>query len=69
MNFTQFNPIAYECTDYETFLRGECTDCGQGDKCAILGEQAILSSKFKNVTMGKYFYLKTTNIYPYFISQ
>ena len=67
MNFTQYKPMAYQCSDYEAFLRGECTDCGaQGEKCAIFGEEAISSSKFKNLTMGKRFYLMTTNDYPYF---
>ena len=66
LNFTLYKPIAYQCSDYDAFLRGECTDCGaQEEKCAILGEEAISSSKFKNLTMGKRFYLLTTDDYPY----
>uniref|UniRef100_A0A1W7R9Z3 Phospholipase A1 n=1 Tax=Hadrurus spadix TaxID=141984 RepID=A0A1W7R9Z3_9SCOR len=53
--------VGYSCSNYEDFLDGKCTDCGEdGRKCAPLGYKAIeYKSKIQKET--KVFYLKTAS--------
>ena len=66
LSLKQFRPIAYSCSDYQSFIRGQCADCGQGNECAIFGEEAIKSIEMKNKTTGKRFYIMTSDKFPYF---
>ena len=58
MTLTQYKPIAYQCSDYNSFLMGLCIDCGLLDEkflelCAVLGEKAIADSPKKLLTTVK----------------
>ena len=61
-------PLAHKCTNYDTFLRGLCSDCGvNSEKCAIMGYRADEWRRFKNNQIGSKMFLRTTGNYPYFL--
>ena len=61
-------PLAHKCTNYDTFTRGLCSDCGvNSEKCAIMGYRADEWRQFKDNQMENKMFLTTTGNYPYFI--
>jgi len=67
LNHKQIKPVSYQCQDYASFLDGKCTDCGtDGEKCAILGPDAEMWSKFKSINAGQRYFTATGGHYPYF---
>ncbi|XP_023239688.1 lipase member H-like [Centruroides sculpturatus] len=65
--YSKIPPVAYQCKDYETFKRGECSECGEdGKRCAMLGihaEKYPYRSTNETVTM----YMATTFTNDYFL--
>lgn len=62
-------PVAYKCTDINTFYRGECFQCGQDGKgCAAMG---IHAEKYADKTINGTvtMYLATTFTDEYFLYQ
>lgn len=66
INHKYTKAVSYECTDYDSFLAGKCTECGAGDKCAVLGEDAFHSKQYEKTTKDQRFFLSTTGTFPYF---
>ncbi|RWS02134.1 pancreatic triacylglycerol lipase-like protein, partial [Dinothrombium tinctorium] len=69
-NFKKFGicqPVAYKCNDYETFLEGQCTECGDhNEKCTLLGIWPQESNYFlTNKASSGRFYLKTRGKRPF----
>jgi len=50
-------PVAYTCTDYSTYLSGQCNQCFNGQQCAVLGPRA---EEFKSQITDKN---KTVKVY------
>jgi hypothetical protein len=60
-------PVAYQCKDWETFLKGQCAECGdKGDQCAKFGPGVEEWKKFRKTNTFVRMYLKTTGKSPYF---
>lgn len=67
INYKQVTPIAYECSDYQSFIDGKCNDCGNyGEKCIIFGHnfEIIKSIHFKKFSTKMF--LQTKANQPYF---
>ncbi|CAG2120823.1 unnamed protein product, partial [Medioppia subpectinata] len=59
--------VGYQCNDFESFTAGKCDQCGpNGDKCAVIGENAKLSQKYEKTTQNTRFFLSTTGKTPFF---
>lgn len=59
-------PIAYQCKDYDTFLKGKCTECGpNGDQCAVFGPKIEEWKKFRKTGKLVSMYFKTKGEKPY----
>ena len=59
-------PIAYQCKDYDTFLKGKCTDCGEnGDLCAVVGPKVEEWKKFRKTGTYVRMYFETKGESPY----
>ncbi|RWS21580.1 pancreatic triacylglycerol lipase-like protein [Leptotrombidium deliense] len=35
--FGECQPIAYRCDNYQSFIKGRCTECGEGSDCKLFG--------------------------------
>lgn len=63
---TQCMSLAYECSSYEMFRKGRCSDCGSdGSRCAPMGYRADHWKRFKNDTVSRRMFLDTNSVNPY----
>lgn len=61
-------PRGYICPDYESFMAGQCTECGaSGEKCAVMGLRAgeYYDAHHPTGMVGRFF-LNTGATPPYF---
>jgi len=60
-------PVAYQCKDYDTFLKGQCAECGDnGDQCVKFGPGVEEWRKFRVTNKYVKMYLRTSGDPPYF---
>lgn len=66
VNHGQCTPLAFECSDYESFKKGRCADCGaNGEKCAFMGMAADSFRRHKNDQKSARVFLSTRSDAPY----
>jgi len=59
-------PKAFHCSDFATFLKGRCSDCGdKGEMCANLGLDGIKNEQFKDDKNSMKVYLETSAKFPF----
>ncbi|GFU39335.1 pancreatic triacylglycerol lipase [Nephila pilipes] len=66
INYRKIVPVGYQCSSWEDFLAGKCTECGKDMKmCAIMGIRADEYKPYKGTGTQNAFYLQTSGKIPY----
>ncbi|GIY64939.1 pancreatic lipase-related protein 2 [Caerostris extrusa] len=66
INYRKVVPVGYQCSSWEEFLDGKCSECGKDMKqCAIMGIRADEYKPYKGKGTQTAFFLQTSGKAPY----
>ncbi|GFQ66492.1 pancreatic triacylglycerol lipase [Trichonephila clavata] len=66
INYRKIVPVGYQCSTWEDFIAGKCTECGKDMKmCAIMGMRADEYKPYIGKGTQNPFYLQTSGKIPY----